>query len=202
MKKNKPNNSSHNVLIAIIILVITAVIGIGVWQSIDKNEDLNNKTISSSDQTTQVTSKPTNASTTESTTQLKLGTINNVGTNIYSVSDNENGGFMGVTISFNSVENATGYRIKYIFDYGDYEEYYQNIGASDTNIYFGTQEGPTQIEICAFNTNDNGTIYGEWINVYDIKKNDYTNMKEIQFNEWQNIIKGYIEIDPYFYLEK
>ena len=147
---------------------------------------------------TQTTTETTQTTTTETTTQLTLGKVANIQTNVYSVWAEEGGGFGGVTISFDPVDNADGYRLKYIFDYGQYTENFEDIGATQTKLCFGTQEGPSKIEICPYSSKNGEMLYGQWTTIYDTSSYDYNNLANIHGQEWENITSGYVEIDPYY----
>lgn len=197
MNESNQKNSGK-VLLAIIIIVIAVIVGIGIWQSTEKEYNTPTETTQLSETQTQTTTETTLPTTTETTTQLTLGKVANIQTNVYSVWAEEGGGFGGVTISFDPVDNADGYRLKYIFDYGQYTENFEDIGATQTKLCFGTQEGPSKIEICPYSSKNDEMLYGQWTTIYDTSSYDYNNLANIQGQEWENMTSGYVEIDPYY----
>lgn len=197
MNESNQKNSGK-VLLAIIIIVIAVIVGIGIWQSTEKKNNTPTETTQVSETQTQTTTETTQTTTTETTTQLTLGKVANIQTNVYSVWAEEGGGFGGVTISFDPVDNADGYRLKYIFDYGQYTENFEDIGATQTKLCFGTQEGPSKIEICPYSSKNGEMLYGQWTTIYDTSSYDYNNLANIHGQEWENITSGYVEIDPYY----
>lgn len=197
MNESNQKNSGK-VLLAIIMIVIAVIVGIGIWQSTEKKNNTPTETSQVSETQTQTTTETTQPTTTETTTQLTLGKVANIQTNVYSVWAEEGGGFGGVTISFDPVDNADGYRLKYIFDYGQYTENFEDIGATQTKLCFGTQEGPSKIEICPYSSKNGEMLYGQWTTIYDTSSYDYNNLANIQGQEWENITSGYVEIDPYY----
>lgn len=190
--------NSGKVLLAVIIIVLAVIVSIGIWQSTEKKNNTPTETTQLSETQTQTTTETTQPTTTETTTQLTLGKVANIQTNVYSVWAEEGGGFGGVTISFDPVDNADGYRLKYIFDYGQYTENFEDIGATQTKLCFGTQEGPSKIEICPYSSKNGEMLYGQWTTIYDTSSYDYNNLANIQGQEWENITSGYVEIDPYY----
>lgn len=190
--------NSGKVLLAVIIIVLAVIVSIGIWQSTEKKNNTPTETTQLSETQTQTTTETTQPTTTETTTQLTLGKVANIQTNVYSVWAEEGGGFGGVTISFDPVDNADGYRLKYIFDYGQYTENFEDIGATQTKLCFGTQEGPSKIEICPYSSKNGEMLFGQWTTIYDTSSYDYNNLANIQGQEWENITSGYVEIDPYY----
>lgn len=197
MNESNQKNSGK-VLLAIIMIVIAVIVGIGIWQSTEKKNNTPTETSQVSETQTQTTTETTLPTTTETTTQLTLGKVANIQTNVYSVWAEEGGGFGGVTISFDPVDNADGYRLKYIFDYGQYTENFEDIGATQTKLCFGTQEGPSKIEICPYSSKNGEMLYGQWTTIYDTSSYDYNNLANIQGQEWESMTSGYVEIDPYY----
>lgn len=197
MNESNQKNSGK-VLLAVIIIVLAVIVSIGIWQSTEKKNNTPTETTQLSETQTQTTTETTQPTTTETTTQLTLGKVANIQTNVYSVWAEEGGGFGGVTISFDPVDNADGYRLKYIFDYGQYTENFEDIGATQTKLCFGTQEGPSKIEICPYSSKNGEMLYGQWTTIYDTSSYDYNNLANIQGQEWENITSGYVEIDPYY----
>lgn len=211
------NKSSKNrkalIAIIIIIVVIAAVaVAYSVWSSSNKKAETKDEvttvditeqtTIDTTEQATISTTEPTTEKTTsptvKTTTQLKLEKIKNVKVENFDVRDPDGGGFLGVMISFAPVTNADGYRIKYTYEYGEKpEENYQNIDASHTKLYYGSQQGPTKIEARAYNKSDSGTVYGEWVTIYNTKDYDFNNLEEIDGNKWDKMVKDYYEIEPF-----
>lgn len=197
MNESNQKNSGK-VLLAVIIIVLAVIVSIGIWQSTEKKNNTPTETTQLSETQTQTTTETTQPTTTETTTQLTLGKVANIQTNVYSVWAEEGGGFGGVTISFDPVDNADGYRLKYIFDYGQYTENFEDIGATQTKLCFGTQEGPSKIEICPYSSKNGEMLYGQWTTIYDTSSYDYNNLANIQGQEWESMTSGYVEIDPYY----
>lgn len=211
MEDNRSNKKKAPALIAVIvvIVVIAAAVGYSVWSSSNKKAESEtevstvNVTEAQTELITEPTTEPaaerTTSKTTEATTNLKPGEIKNIKAKCYDVSDPAGGGFIGIMISFDGVKNADGYRIKYIYEYGEKpEENYQDIDSSHTKLYYGSQQGPTKIEACAYNKSDSGTVCGAWSTIYDGSDFDFSALDNLDGNKWDSMVKGYYEIDPFY----
>lgn len=201
MNESNQKNSGK-VLLAIIIIVIAVIVGIGIWQSTEKKNNTPTETSQVSETQTQTTTETTLPTTTETTTQLTLGKVGNIQTNVYKVWAVNAPGYNGVTINFEPVKNAQGYRLKYyIYNYGvNPKEQYQDIDATQTKLCFPAQADPRKIEICPYATNDGIKIYGEWATLYNADLLDFTSLTEMQEDDWYDKTAGYLELDPAYYL--
>lgn len=196
------------ITVIIVIVVIAAAVGYSVWNSSNKKAESQteasalNVTEAQKEMITETMTAPetekTTSPTTKTETQLKLEKIKNVKVENFDVRDPDGGGFIGVMISFDPVKNADGYRLKYVYEYGEKpEENYQNIDSSHTKLYYGSQQGPTKIEACAYSKSDGGTVLGEWVTIYNTEDYDFGNLEELDGDKWNETVKGYYEIDPF-----
>lgn len=147
----------------------------------------------------------TTVSTTENTTRLSLGTIKNVQADQYNVYENlynddgelveDVGGGFGLLISFDPVENAQGYRLKYIF--GNDEVEYQDLNAGQTKICYTGNGGPSSIEACAFAKDDNGEIiYGDWVEILSYEEGFITyHHTDLPIEKWNEMSSEYFELN-------
>lgn len=211
MEDNRSNKKKSAAAISVIIVVVViaaAAVCYGMWNSSNKKAESETEasTVNVTEVQTEVITEPitepstekTTSPTTKTTTQLKLEKIKNVKVENFDVRDPAGGGFLGVMISFDGVTNADGYRLKYVYEYGEKpEENYQNIDSSHTKLYYGSQQGPTKIEACAYNKSDGGTVYGEWVTIYNTKDYDLGNLEEIDGNKWDKMVRDYYEIEPF-----
>ena len=163
-----------------------------------------NTTVSTTANTTaeNTTKETTTAPTTQNTTTteaLKVGKIENVQTDCYNIYD-EYTDFMGVVISFDSVKNADGYRLEYIFDdgYGNEKSGFQDIDKNQIRLYFAGQDSPAIIKATAFSV-ENGMTFGETVILYDGYHSHFdTNLTN---EEWNNLTRGFNELNPFDYYE-
>lgn len=128
-----------------------------------------------------------------------IDVISSIDTAVYNVEDENGGGFEGVTFSFDKPQNVSGYEFACSFNNGNEVERvedYKTFSADKTSYYFGTQTGPSKIEIRAFNEKNGEKVYSEWATVLD-EGTDYETAKIISGQEWQNIIKNSTEFELY-----
>lgn len=193
------------VLVGIIVVIIIAVIIIIVTgnKKTDAPAVKPQTTVSTTVNTTaevttkQITTKQTTQATTEST---RLGEINNIETKCYEIPDEEGGGYAGIIISFDPVENAYGYRLEYVFeDYdGNQTSGFEDIDQNQVRLYVEGQDFPAMIKATAYN-NDNGMIFSEEVVLYDgYNSHFHTSLTD---EEWNNLKRGYIQLEPFDYYE-
>lgn len=156
-------------------------------------------------ETTVSTTENTTEEVPETTTQLALEQIENIqvdGADFYDETDNNGVPFSGgfaVKISFDPVEHAQGYRLRYNYSYT--ESIYQDFDAEHTKFWYGGQAGPDSIDACAFTTDENGEkIYSDWVNLFNWEQNDIwggnNNVPTYSTERLDDFTDGYLEIDP------
>ncbi len=126
--------------------------------------------------------------------------ITNIETNVCDVFAEEQGGYMGISFSFDASKSVDGYEFKsYISEnigtsYCTSEKEYP---AETTKYYFGTQEGPKMLRIRAYHDNNGEKEYSKWYTVFCIDDVDLDNMPQVTEKEWTESVQGYSQMDPY-----
>lgn len=195
-------------LIGIIVVIVIAVVAVIIAGNKKPSAPATTKSQTSISTTANTTAQnTTKESTTESTTQTnttttgtsKLGEIKNIKTDCYSIYD-EYTGFSGVVISFDSVTNADGYRLEYVFDdgYGNEKSGFQDIDKNQVQLYFAGQDLPAIVKATAFSDKD-GMTFGETVVLYDGYHSHFDT--DLSPEEWNNLTRGITELRPFDYYE-
>lgn len=204
-KKKKIKLDKSTIIILVVLgIVILSFIGIKIFQSIDFESDFSNDTeveISSDIETNSNITEQFTETTTHSTTEsTKLGEINNIETKCYEIPDDEGGGYAGIIIGFDPVKNADGYRLEYVFeDYdGNQTSGFQDIDQNQVKLYVEGQDFPAMIKATAFK-DDEGMHFSEEVVLYDgYNSHFHTSLTN---EEWNNLKRGYNQLNPFDYYE-
>lgn len=116
-------------------------------------------------------------------------------TSYYNVSE-EIGGFFGVVIDINLPKGADGYELMSVWDINTKTMITQPLTVNDTKLYFGTQAGPREILIRAYDDDNGERVYGEWYTAVDATT---ASEKDIDVQTWDELTKDYVLLDPYYW---
>lgn len=210
-EKQKIKLDKSTIIILVVLgVVVLSFIGIKLFQSIDFERDSTSNTeiesssdiepdLSITEQSTEPSTESTVQSTTAKTKEAKVGEIENIKTDCYSIYD-EYTGFSGVIISFSPAANADGYRLEYIFDdeYGNEKSGFQDIEKNQVQLYFSGQDLPAMIKATPFNDKE-GMLFGTTVILYNGYYSHFDT--DLTPEEWNNLTKGFTEIRPFDYYE-
>lgn len=116
-------------------------------------------------------------------------------TSYYNVSE-ETGGFFGVIIDVNLPKDVDGYELMSVWNVNTKTLITQPLTVNDTRLYYGTQAGPREILIRAYDDNSGERVYGEWYTAVDATT---LAEKDIDVKTWNELTQGRVLLEPSYW---
>lgn len=116
-------------------------------------------------------------------------------TSYYNVSE-EVGGFFGVIIDINLPKGVDGYEFMSVWNVNTKTLITQPLTVNDTKLYYGTQAGPREILIRAYDDNNGERVYGEWYTAVDATT---PAEKDIDVKTWNELTQGRVLLEPSYW---
>ena len=161
-------------------VVICSIIGLSACSRTDENPQDSSAVQTTVDEATNNQEQPLVVST---------------DTSYYNVSE-EVGGFFGVIIDINLPKGADGYELMSVWNVNTKTLITQPLTVNDTRLYYGTQAGPREILIRAYDDNNGERVYGEWYTAVDATT---PAEKDIDVKTWDELTKGRVLLEPSYW---
>lgn len=192
----KANNKKIVAIVVPVVVALVIIIAVLVMLLLKSN--------SPEPETTEITEGPHIVTEVEEVTEKTIADITSVDYKGYDVIDEYGDGFFGATFTLSVDGKADD--IEYTFYYDLYDDDYVNytrefystiyMPASDTKLWFGSQQGISYVEARPVIYDEHGYIVskGEPTVVFDLE--NINSFPEVSPNNWNNMVSDFVEINP------
>lgn len=181
-------NKKHiAVALIVLIIIVGSIIGLSACSRTDENPQ--------DSSAVQTTGADVQTTVDEATNNQGQSLDVSTDTSYYNVSE-EVGGFFGVIIDINLPKGADGYELMSVWNVNTKTLITQPLTVNDTRLYYGTQAGPREILIRAYDDNNGERVYGEWYTAVDATT---PAEKDIDVKTWDELTKGRVLLEPSYW---
>ena len=184
MKKTK----RFAVALIALIIIVGGIVGISACSKSDKKPIEEGSAMQTTDSDIQTT--------VDDVTDIQAQSLDvSTATSYYNVSE-EVGGFLGVIIDINLPKGVDGYELMSVWNVNTKTLITQPLTVNDTRLYYGTQAGPREILIRAYDDNNVERVYGEWYTAVDATT---PAEKDIDVKTWNELTQGRVLLEPSYW---